>query len=325
MRIVEKRVAGALVHFDLVFPLVLIERSAKHLDLRPGGAWRYVWSGPDDAELEMHGVYREITPPERLVSTESWGEDWPEMLNTLILTEEDGKTTATGVRGLTYDWMRYDSQKAHPRKHDVAVIYLDRPINLSSYPQLASGKVAAGAEAGQVVERRPLVLGGPVVPQLAIGFEVFVHRAHPPGRPQTSRADQPARPQLGLGAQLLPLLWPFGEREQTAADRVAGGLVARGEEHLAAGHRRCRTDVTDDIVEVRQTIFVRVGDALRLHQWVVGQPHHAARHPRRPADEVESLMEIFGVRPPEVIQRLSLFARTNASMASRLLRLASSR
>ncbi|MEA2749602.1 MAG: hypothetical protein QOI41_3745, partial [Myxococcales bacterium] len=31
----------------------------------------------------------------------------------------DGTKTATGTRGLTYDWMKYDSLKAHPRKHDV--------------------------------------------------------------------------------------------------------------------------------------------------------------------------------------------------------------
>ena len=45
--------------------------------------------------MEMHGVYKEITPPERLVSTESWGGDWPETLNTLTLSEEAGKTTIT--------------------------------------------------------------------------------------------------------------------------------------------------------------------------------------------------------------------------------------
>lgn len=43
----------------------------------------------------MSGLYQEITPPERLVATESWGGDWPETLNTLTLTEEDGKTTIT--------------------------------------------------------------------------------------------------------------------------------------------------------------------------------------------------------------------------------------
>lgn len=65
------------------------------VDLRPGGAWRFVWRLPDGAEMEMRGVYREIVPPERLVSTESWGGDWPETLNTLALTEHDGKTTMT--------------------------------------------------------------------------------------------------------------------------------------------------------------------------------------------------------------------------------------
>lgn len=65
------------------------------IDLRPGGAWHFVWRSSDGSEMEMHGRYREITPPERLVSTESWGGDWPETLNTLTLTEEDGKTTLT--------------------------------------------------------------------------------------------------------------------------------------------------------------------------------------------------------------------------------------
>jgi uncharacterized protein YndB with AHSA1/START domain len=63
------------------------------IDLRPGGAWHFVWRRSDGTEMEMSGEYREITPPERLVSTESWGGDWPETLNTLILSEENGKTT----------------------------------------------------------------------------------------------------------------------------------------------------------------------------------------------------------------------------------------
>ncbi len=65
------------------------------IDLRPGGAWRFVWRRSDGTEMEMRGVYREVTPPERLVSTESWGGDWPETVNTLVLSEEDGKTTIT--------------------------------------------------------------------------------------------------------------------------------------------------------------------------------------------------------------------------------------
>jgi uncharacterized protein YndB with AHSA1/START domain len=65
------------------------------VDLRPGGAWHFVWRRSDGTEMGMRGVYREIRPPERLVSTESWGGDWPETLNTLVLTEKDGKTTIT--------------------------------------------------------------------------------------------------------------------------------------------------------------------------------------------------------------------------------------
>jgi uncharacterized protein YndB with AHSA1/START domain len=65
------------------------------IDLRPGGAWRYVLRSPDGSEMGMGGVYQEISRPDRLVSTESF-DDYPgESLNTMVLTEEDGKTTLT--------------------------------------------------------------------------------------------------------------------------------------------------------------------------------------------------------------------------------------
>lgn len=51
------------------------------------------WTNPE--HVELRGEYRENVPPERLVSTEAWGGNWPETLNTLVLTEEDGKTTMT--------------------------------------------------------------------------------------------------------------------------------------------------------------------------------------------------------------------------------------
>jgi uncharacterized protein YndB with AHSA1/START domain len=67
------------------------------IDLRPGGAWHFVWRHSNGSEMEMRGMYREIVPPERLVSTESWGGDWPETINTLALSEKDGKTTITNT------------------------------------------------------------------------------------------------------------------------------------------------------------------------------------------------------------------------------------
>ncbi len=65
------------------------------LDLRPGGSWHFVWRHSSGNEMEMRGEYREVKPPERLVSTESWGPGWPDTLNTLELSEHAGKTTAT--------------------------------------------------------------------------------------------------------------------------------------------------------------------------------------------------------------------------------------
>lgn len=67
------------------------------IDLRPGGAWHFVWRREDGTEMEMRGEYREVSPYDRLVSTESWGPEWPETVNTLLLTESDGNTTITST------------------------------------------------------------------------------------------------------------------------------------------------------------------------------------------------------------------------------------
>ncbi len=67
------------------------------IDLRPGGALRWVWRGPDGTEMGLRGVYREIVPPERIIHTELFDEDWTggETLVTLVLAEQEGKTTVT--------------------------------------------------------------------------------------------------------------------------------------------------------------------------------------------------------------------------------------
>ena len=62
------------------------------IDLRPGGAWRFVNRHPK-GEAVFYGVYREIAAPERLVFTEIY-EPFPdvESVVTSVLTEENGKT-----------------------------------------------------------------------------------------------------------------------------------------------------------------------------------------------------------------------------------------
>ena len=77
------------------------------IDLRVGGAYRYVWRGPDGAEMGMGGVYREVVPPERIVATEKFDQSWypGEAVSTVTLVERDGRTTLT----LT---VRYESREA---------------------------------------------------------------------------------------------------------------------------------------------------------------------------------------------------------------------
>ena len=65
------------------------------IDLRPGGAWRFVNRHPK-GEAVFYGVYREIAAPERLVFTEIFA-PFPdvESVVTTLLTEENGKTRLT--------------------------------------------------------------------------------------------------------------------------------------------------------------------------------------------------------------------------------------
>ena len=67
------------------------------IDLRPGGAWRWVGRSPK-GEYAFRGVYREIVPPERLVYTEIFepmDDGGDGSVVTQILTEEGGKTRLT--------------------------------------------------------------------------------------------------------------------------------------------------------------------------------------------------------------------------------------
>ncbi|HZI90259.1 MAG TPA: SRPBCC family protein [Thermoleophilaceae bacterium] len=75
------------------------EVTLAEIDLRVGGKWRYVMVTEDGLEVGFHGEYREIVPNERIVSTEAY-EGIPDAeaeaaVNTLTLTEVDGRTTLT--------------------------------------------------------------------------------------------------------------------------------------------------------------------------------------------------------------------------------------
>ncbi len=70
------------------------EMTTCDIDLRAGGAWRFVMVAEGGFEVGFHGEYLEIVPHERLVSTEVY-EGFPDAqaVNTLTVTEVDGRTT----------------------------------------------------------------------------------------------------------------------------------------------------------------------------------------------------------------------------------------
>ncbi len=63
------------------------------MEVRPGGAWRFINRDQDGTEFAFHGEYREIVPPQRLVYTfEFEGAPGHVSLETIVLEERDGVT-----------------------------------------------------------------------------------------------------------------------------------------------------------------------------------------------------------------------------------------
>lgn len=94
------------------------------VDLKVGGAYRFVWRGPDGMEMGVRGLYREVAPPDRLVHTEKFDQAWypGEAVITTVLAEQDGRTTLTAT-------ILYESREARdtvlksPMESGVAASY----------------------------------------------------------------------------------------------------------------------------------------------------------------------------------------------------------
>jgi uncharacterized protein YndB with AHSA1/START domain len=70
------------------------------IDLRPGGAYRFVMRGPDGTDYASKGEYRVIAPPERLVYTDVFdhpGVSIREALVTVTFEEIEGRTMLTST------------------------------------------------------------------------------------------------------------------------------------------------------------------------------------------------------------------------------------
>jgi len=118
------------------------------LDLRPDGVFHYSMRTPDCHEMWGKFVYREIAAPERIVFTNSFADasgatvrapfsaDWPlEVLNTLMLSEHDGRTTltlrgapvnATEAKRRTFEAGRASMQQGFTGTFDQLAAYLAR-------------------------------------------------------------------------------------------------------------------------------------------------------------------------------------------------------
>ena len=92
------------------------------IDLRVGGAYRYVWRKESiGKDMGMGGVFREVVRPERLVATEKFDDAWypGEAVDTTLFEEkardhESQTDRAVRVEGRS----RYRDQVRHGTRHD---------------------------------------------------------------------------------------------------------------------------------------------------------------------------------------------------------------
>jgi uncharacterized protein YndB with AHSA1/START domain len=121
------------------------------LDLRPGGVFHYQMRSPDGRAMWGKFVYREIVAPERIVFVNSFADQegnpvrhplsptWPlEVLSTLTLAEQDGKTTltlsgfpinATEVERKTFEDGRSSMQQGFSGTWDQLDAYLAKAVS----------------------------------------------------------------------------------------------------------------------------------------------------------------------------------------------------
>jgi uncharacterized protein YndB with AHSA1/START domain len=66
------------------------------MDVRPGGAWRFIMREPNGDESGFRGTYREVTPPLRIVQTFEWeGMPGHVILETATFEDLGGRTKVT--------------------------------------------------------------------------------------------------------------------------------------------------------------------------------------------------------------------------------------
>jgi uncharacterized protein YndB with AHSA1/START domain len=66
------------------------------MDVGPGGGWRFLTREPDGREIGFKGIYREVSPPERIVQTFEWeGMPGHVIVETAAFEDLGGRTKVT--------------------------------------------------------------------------------------------------------------------------------------------------------------------------------------------------------------------------------------
>ncbi len=78
------------------------------MDVRPGGSSLFVMQGPDGAEIPCPGVYLEVVPNEKIVTTDAYTPGWepterPFMTTVLTFERLDGNRTRYTARCLHWN------------------------------------------------------------------------------------------------------------------------------------------------------------------------------------------------------------------------------
>ena len=94
------------------------------IDLKVGGAYRYVWRKAGEKDMGMGGVFREIVPLEKIVATEKFDEAWyaGEALDTTVFVER-GEITRMTITVLYESKEARDTAKRSGMEHGMAAGY----------------------------------------------------------------------------------------------------------------------------------------------------------------------------------------------------------
>ncbi|WP_127519957.1 SRPBCC family protein [Mesorhizobium sp. Z1-4] len=81
------------------------------IDLRPGGASKFTMHGPEGEAFPVSGVYLEVVPNEKIVTTDAYSAGWVPSENpffTAVMTFEDAGNGKTKYKAVARHWRAED-------------------------------------------------------------------------------------------------------------------------------------------------------------------------------------------------------------------------